>query len=64
MQGLVGSIQGSALPGGHHPARSRGGEDRCIPTQSHLYLLSLGFDLSMGESFQKDRWLEPQELNK
>lgn len=28
-----------------------------------FYLLGFGFDLSMGESFQKDRWLDAQELN-
>lgn len=29
--------------------------DKCISTQSPFYLLSFGFDLSVGESFQKDR---------
>lgn len=36
---------------------------RHISTRS-IYLFSLDFNLSMGESFQKDRWWDPQELNK
>lgn len=39
-------------------------EGRPISTSCHFYLFSFGFDLPMGESFQKDGWVDPQELNK
>lgn len=59
-QDLVGRIQESGLPWGHHPtgSSSRGG-GHISPPQSHFYLLRFGFNFSMGESFQKDPWVDP-----
>ena len=58
-QDLAGRIQESGLSWGHHPTGSSSGEGGHIPPQNHFYLLCFGFNLSVGESFQKDPWVDP-----
>lgn len=58
-QDLVGRIQEPGLPWGHHPTGSSSREGGHISPQSHFYLLCFGFNFSMGESFQKDPWVDP-----
>lgn len=65
---MVGWVQGFGFPGGHHHAVIWGRQlwwgGRCLSSQSHFYLLCFGFNLFVGESFQKNRWVDPQELVK
>ena len=56
-QDLVGRIQESGLPSPSYWQQQRGGW--AYSPQSHFYLLCFGFNLSMGESFQKDPWVDP-----
>lgn len=63
-------VKAGAGPGrtwwaGWGPPPSAAAEERTgCPTQNHRYLLGLGFNLPVGESFQQGRRLDPQELNK